>query len=214
MQSDTDQCGLDAFSTSRDILWNSDAPIFILPGNDDWLNCPTPNQAILNWGMMFDSFESQWKPDFTVERSSEKPIFFSMVQNDILYLGTQLMAGPIWDDSNEWDELLLDNLRWVVRMIQKYRDDVQSIVLMGHAALSSDHVFFTENFSRACESWQIPILYLHAGNTYRESRGEDAKSFDCKFMTEVQVEKGSRVPPLKVVISNDDPLRFRFDRRR
>lgn len=125
------------------------------------------------------------------------------------------MDGP--ESSTDWEELLLDNLRWVVRMIQQHRNSIKTIVVMGYARLTSDHTMFTEPLGRACQSWQIPMLYLHAGNSFKVERGtedDSSTSFDCEFMTEVQVESGSRVPPLKVMIANDDPERFRFDRRK
>ena len=209
------QCQQRIYSETRNILLESNTPVFIIPGDEDYYLCPNPNISQSHWLDSFASFETNWNDsNLSVTRSSQKPVYFSFIESDILFIGIQLNGGPIAVSQEEWEELITDNVKWVIRMVQKSRDDVKSVVIFGHAkATPTLHQPFIEILSAACQSWQLPILYLHTaeeGESFSVERGDEINSFDCQYMTNVQINNGSTSSPLRVSIKNKKEERFFF----
>jgi len=209
-----DGCMSQSFQRTKNILENSPLPVFIVPGENDWNKCPNPGNAMDTWLSLFQNFESKWNHGLQVERSSMKPIFFAFVQSKVLVLGIHFIGPPIINDE-EWKELVLDNVLWVVRKVQRYKDEIESIAVLGHANPNPDvHSAFTDSISKACKSWQIPMLYVHSGDTgYYEKRGAEVTNFDCEFMTDVQINIGRDAPPLRISVKNNSNNPFILDRR-
>lgn len=203
-----------AFRQASGILEASKTPVFIVPGDNDWNQCPDPVHAMDIWKFHFHTYENRWNHAFNVDRSSEKTIFFSFVESEIIFIGIHITGPPI-NDQATWDELMIDNVKWVVRKVQKHKAEIKTIVILGHARMSrAIHSIFIDNISTACGNWQIPMLYIHGdGHIYEERWGSDASIFKCEYAIEVQVDMGRRGPPLKVMVDNVNPQRFTFDRR-
>lgn len=79
-------CEYDAYKRVRDIMYdNSDIPVLILPGDNDYLDCERPRHARAVWLKHFSSFEENWDLPFRVER-----------RDDVKY--------DYWDDDGDDDD--------------------------------------------------------------------------------------------------------------
>ena len=103
------KCAKSAYSDVRDILLDySSIPVFVLPGDNDWKDCPKPYRALNTWFENFEAFEQNWSPlPFEVNRESKTYLiddddddkieryqseYFSFVHKNILFIGVHILG--------------------------------------------------------------------------------------------------------------------------
>ncbi len=61
-------CQSSRYSDVAEMLKNSPMPMFVLPGEEDWSNCPDPNAAWNSWSESFSYFDSNFNKPFPLQR--------------------------------------------------------------------------------------------------------------------------------------------------
>ena len=213
------KCNLKGYEDTRDILRDySNIPVFVLPGDNDWKDCPKPQRSLNTWFDHFEEFEQHWAPlPFTVNRerkayfkddeTNEKveyqSEYFSFVHKNVLFIGVHILGGSIFDQM-EWEARHEEMLIWTVQNIGLYTNDhLHAIVIFGHAGpvkdLKNDDYF--DPLVQLHEDYikNIPIIYIHGnGHRYRLY-----KPFDSDTMKSLQVDQGAIASPLRVTINPD-----------
>jgi hypothetical protein len=190
------------------MLSKSTAPVFIIPGDNEWNDCANPDQAWKYWDKYFMRFDRRWQHGLPVFRQLEHEENFSFVKGNVLFLGLNIVGGRV-HDAAEWKQRHADNLDWVRRNLRKYGGDVSSLVIFGHAKPNPTHNDFFEPFSKIATKFEKPILYLQGdGHRWIHDR-----PFAAKNILRLQVDQGGIAPPLQVRVTNDPANPFQFDRR-
>ncbi len=190
------------------MLAQSEAPVFIIPGDNEWNDCGDPEQAWDLWQKYFRRFDRRWSHRLPVYRQLEREENFSFVSGDVLFLGLNLVGGRV-HDPEEWQTRHAQNLEWVRRNLGVFGEDVSSLVIFGHASPNQNHQDFFEPFQEDAKAFGKPILYLHGdGHRWIHDR-----PFPAENILRVQVDQGGIAPPLKVTVTNDAEEPFQFDRR-
>ncbi|CAJ1963251.1 unnamed protein product [Cylindrotheca closterium] len=208
----TIRCSFKDYLDVRRILLESKIPVFIVPGDNEWNDCPNPIQGMSYWVEAFSSFERNWKHSLQVERHSIWPENFFFSHKSCLYFGLNLVGGAIHiSDSNktEYSTQLRMQFEWVKSKIDQHIVDVSTsstsansrIVIFGHAFPVSTHdAFFDplQQYVRETLLDQVPILYLNGDNHYYEF---EPNYRGLKSVQRLQVDWGTTNPPLKVMLS-------------
>ena len=190
------------------MLSRSAAPVFIIPGDNEWNDCTEPAQAWTYWNRHFMRFDSNWQHGFPLFRQLEHEENFSFVRNGVLFVGLNVVGGTVLD-ADEWKQRHADGINWIQRNLRKFGDDIGSMVVFGHAQLISKHDDFIAAFCATAESFGKPVLYLHGdGHKWKHDH-----PFEAKNILRVQVDQGGSAPPLKVTVTDDSSKPFQFDRR-
>jgi hypothetical protein len=190
------------------MLSQSAAPVFIVPGDNEWNDCTNPAQAWKYWRKYFTRFDRRWQHRFALFRQLEREENFSFVRGGVLFIGLNIVGGRV-HDANEWKQRHAENLEWTRRNLRKFGDAVGSVVIFGHAKPNQNHRDFFDPFSKDAQKFAKPILYLH-GDGHRWIHD---KPFAAKNILRVQVDQGGIAPPLQVSITDDPTAPFVFDRR-
>ena len=190
------------------MLSQSAAPVFIVPGDNEWNDCTNPAQAWKYWRKYFTRFDRLWQHRFALFRQLEREENFSFVRGGVLFIGLNIVGGRV-HDANEWKQRHAENLEWTRRNLRKFGDAVGSVVIFGHAKPNQNHRDFFDPFSKDAQKFAKPILYLH-GDGHRWIHD---KPFAAKNILRVQVDQGGIAPPLQVSITDDPTAPFVFDRR-
>ncbi|MDF1744016.1 MAG: hypothetical protein P1V19_09975 [Gimesia sp.] len=190
------------------MLSQSRAPVFIIPGDNEWNDCMNPDQAWQFWDQYFMRFDRRWRHTLPVFRQLEREENFSFVKGGVLFVGINLVGGKI-HDAAEWKQRHADDLDWVRRNLRRYGNEVTSLVLFGHAKPIAAHNDFFVPFSQDAINFQKPILYLHGdGHKWIYDR-----PFAAKNILRIQVDQGGIAPPLKVSVTDNKTNPFQLDRR-
>jgi len=192
------------------MLRESVAPVFIIPGDNEWNDCsdPDPDQAWIYWNRYFRRFDDHWDHSFPVFRQIEHEENFSFVRNRVLFIGLNVVGGFV-HDPEEWKQRHADGLQWIRRNLAQFGEEVGCLMLFGHATPAPKHDDFFGPLSIVAQEFNKPVLYLHGdGHNWVYDR-----PFAAKNILRVQVDQGGKAPPLKVTVTNDASEPFQFDRR-
>lgn len=186
------------------------APVFIIPGDNEWNDCTNPAEAWEFWEQYFMRFDRQWNHHLPVFRQLEREENFSFVKGNVLFVGLNIVGGRI-HDAAEWKKRHADNIEWVRRNLHQFGDKVSSMVIFGHAHPNVGHIDFFVPFVKEALKFKKPILYLH-GDGHKWTH--DRPFFPAQNVLRVQVDQGGIAAPLKVTITNHETKPFHFDRRK
>ena len=185
------------------------APVFIIPGDNEWNDCINPAQAWKYWDEYFMRFDRRWQHELPVFRQLEHEENLSFVKGNVLFVGLNIVGGRV-HDADEWKQRHADGLDWVRRNLRRSGADVSSLVIFGHAKPAANHADFFDPFNKDAEEFKKPILYIHGdGHRWIHDR-----PFAAKNILRVEVDQGGIAPPLKVTVTDDPTDPFQFDRRK
>ena len=109
--------GSDALPESRytrvaEILKGSRAPLFIIPGDNEWNDLDDPDIGWTYWERHYSAFEQHFDVPWTVERSEVRPENFVFVLDGVLFVGINLVGGTV-HDADEWRIRQEQDAAWV-----------------------------------------------------------------------------------------------------
>jgi len=199
------ECPFDEYKAIADIFQNyANMPTFVLPGDNDWTDCPNSTIAWQHWSSNFISFEQNWASDSfipsIVTRQPARPENFAFHHHRVLFMGLNLIAGTRnkTQPADVWDMRILQCEQWVVSQIDSYLATVgeapRAVIVFGHARRGKD-VFDTLEDKLA--TYGIPLVYLH-GNGHSFYVNVPVPYWPQ--FKEVQVDQGANARPIKVTV--------------
>ena len=202
-------CNEAVYNKVSGMLARSTAPVFIVPGDNEWNDCTRPAQAWEYWEKYFMRFDRRWPHRLRVFRQLEREENFSFVKGGVLFLGLNIVGGRV-HDAAEWKRRHAQNLDWARRNLRQFGDSVSSLVVFGHALPKKIHKDFFDEFVKEAEKFKKPVLYLHGdGHRWIHDR-----PFAAKNILRVQVDQGGIAPPVRITVTDHPRDPFRFDRRK
>jgi len=201
-------CEEPVYATVAGILAKSKLPMFIIPGDNEWNDCPDAEAAWKLWVKHFDQFERRWEHDFSVSRQPERSENFAFLHENVLFVGLNLVGGRV-HDADEWRRRHADNIIWLRDQLRQHGAVSTHCVVFGHALLGRSHQDFTGPFVQLAREFQKPFLYLH-GDGHQWIHDQP---WGVPNLWRVQVDRGGIAQPVIVHIRDDPEKPFHFDRR-
>ncbi|CAJ1963249.1 unnamed protein product [Cylindrotheca closterium] len=200
-------CRREEYMEIRDVLLRSHIPVFIIPGDNEWSDCPNRDEAQGFWLEAFGDLEQNWEHSFRVERNPTRPENFHFFHKRTLFFGVNLVGGDIVDRSSHSIQLR-EQFGWVKEILDQHvvNNDALSVVIFGHAFPRMVHeAFFAplRRYIRQDLKNDIPVMYLNGDYHFYEFE-EHYRGLEN--MQRLQVDFGTINPPLKVAVSvSGDP---------
>jgi len=199
----TSLCTFSVYDDAAALLKQSPLPVIVLPGDNDWNDCPMPEAAFDYWMEKLNKFESNFDTaslsNFpSVNRQVGRDENFAFLHKGVLFIGIHLVDGTVQSE-REWSLRDSENLQWVEEQLNLYElDEYRSIVMFGHAGYSSKVGDFFWPAMDDLKRVNKPVLYLHANDG--EGMIEYHPVEDFRKFTAVRMEKGSKVAPTQITI--------------
>lgn len=202
-------CGEQKYQTVANILRRSPRPLFIIPGDNEYNDCPNADQAFKFWEKHFLRFDQRWPHRFRVFRQLEREENFAFLHNHVLFIAIHIVSGRVHDPA-EWQRRHQQDMQWIEKLMQFHKDSATSAVIFAHAFPTTQfHHDCRQRISNAAKSFAKPVLYLQGdGHKWIHDR-----PFPAKNILRVQVDMGAIAPPITVRITDDAANPFFFDRR-
>jgi hypothetical protein len=208
-------CSPDYYKKVGDILRLSSVPVFIIPGDNEWNDCESPDEASITWDNEFGHFDSFWQHNFTVFRQPDREENFAFINNRTLFIGVNLVNGLV-RDPDEWTSRLTAQFDWTKNVINDNANTLLALVIFGHSVQTpKNNAFFEPLKTFLRDSWpSMPLLFLQ-GDTHRWSR--QMLWLNLKNGLRVSLTGGTSEPPVKITISpsltTPSIQTFQLDRR-
>ena len=189
------------------MLEETKIPTFVLPGKNDWANCPDPELGFERWANTFVRFahKSSASHSMEIDYQQHRMENFAFLQNGVLFMGVHVIGGrPTTYD--EFESRMKDNMSWIKAMYTLQADEIKGVMVFGNAAPG---LIQLEDFFNGMAAFFGPtgksVLYVHA-NT-----GTGGVSIHKPFgaysnMVAIQAPTGGKQPPLAITIGNGKHL--------
>ena len=198
-------CTENNYKLVADYLKKLTAPVFIIPGDNEWNDCEYPNQAWDYWNKYFSAFDQNWKMTFDVQRQNNYPVNSAFVQKNVLFIALNLVGGRIHNQI-EWDMMQNNAAEWINKNIQK--KGIMATVILIQANPDIKHKLFMDQFIPLIEDFEKPVLLIH-GDGHHWIYDE---AWQVPNLTRVQVDKGGIADPLQVTVYGSSMKKFKFER--
>jgi len=205
-------CTFSVYDDVAALLKESPVPVLVLPGDNDWNDCPMPESAFDYWFEKMNRFEENFDEETfptvpIVDRQLGREENFAFLTKGVLFIGLNLVDGKVQNE-REWSIRHQENLQWVEEQLGMYdASEYRAIVLMGHAGYTGKVGDFfwpvVEDFKRVNK----PVLYLHANDGEGMIEYNPVDTF--RKFTAVRLEKGSIVSPTQITVKTGvQPFQF------
>ena len=161
-------CDVEDYEVMQDIMLESHAPAFLVPGDNEWNDCMRGhiNKGWQNWEDHFIGFENNWDHDFSIQRQPGYNENFYFVTKRTLIFGLNIVGGRI-HNATEWKTRLRDEYFWVREVMKEnllQTNTTDGVILMAHAHPSEHHTDFFNPFRVFLRDElrnEFPVMYLH-----------------------------------------------------
>jgi hypothetical protein len=184
------------YQTVSDILKTSEIPVFVLPGDNEWLGCSDPNQGWAWWEESFLGIEENFCGIWPVDAHATRPENFSFVRDGVLFIGLNYVSGSPSSVTQTAAE-------WVNSQFAAYGSSVRAAVVLAQKEAGGN--LFDAVKARG-HAFAKPVLYLHGNGHAWEV---DPIYFGEPNMLRVQVERGKLAnPPVQVTVTSAGQFQF------
>ena len=202
-------CVETAYLMASQYLRNAPLPTFVLAGDNDWADCPDPNQALGYYHKYFDYFERQWTnatttvPRMPVEYNETYPEMWRFTYNKVLFISIQLIDSKAILGTDEWNKRMAANIQWVFTALGT--DMFSAVVIFGQASVGYETREFFEGILPAFlgERYWTPVLYLHGDGHKWDLATKIQTQLGWTSFIDVQVDQGAFADPIIVEFSVD-----------
>jgi hypothetical protein len=200
-------CDEEVYQRVSGFLKQIKVPTFIVPGDNEWNDCPDPSVAWKLWTEYFIDFDKNWSygPDIHRQQNANENI--SWITKDVLMVGINLVGGRIHDQT-EWDAMIENANEWIKSQLKWAKQNVQAAVIFAQANPKSKHQKFMQSFLAEIEKFKKPVLFVHGDG----HRWIYEKSWKLPNLTRVQVDQGRIALPLEVIVNFVTDSTFQFNR--
>ena len=198
----SETCAEFRYSRVADIMHMLTVPAYIVPGDNETIDCGNQTQGWQLWTQYFMRFEDFFCSPPPTVRQAGRQENFAFVKNGVLFVGINLVGGP----NNT--QIMLDDAAWVSQQLQANQASVRAAVIFAQAGQGSNHSTFFDSFVPSAAAFAKPILYIHGdGHTWLQ----DHPFSGAQNVLRVQVDRGY-LPPVQVTVNMDTVAPFQFNR--
>eukprot|EP00980_Cylindrotheca_fusiformis_P014293 scaffold3791_cov137-Cylindrotheca_fusiformis.AAC.20 len=197
-------CTFAEFDVVANILKASPVPVFIVPGDNEYNDCPNLAESWDDWKAVFGEFENNWNTSLNVSHDNDRTENFYFVHKRVLYIGLNIVGGKD-TDKEEWQTRLDHEWNWTQHLVETYvlpQSSVASaVVIFGHADPNHAHATFFDplrKFIKVELKNRIPFLYVNGDRHYFQF---DSDFYGQSNFHRIMVEGGSTEPPLQLSVS-------------
>jgi len=208
-------CPESRYQMVANVLKTGPVRTFMIPGDNDWNDCPSPDTAMKYWQDNFRHLDNHWKntpadADFPeVTRHPSLDPNFAFRTRHVLSVGVFMVAGRI-NNQTEWDDRQNSNIDFLQENLDQHKQDISVVVVFGHTKYRENVKLFFDRLSEVAQANQgLHFMYLHGdGHVF-----EIGYNLGANNLLRVQVDKGGIAPPLHVTIHPDGDFPYDINRQ-
>lgn len=203
------QCKAERYTEVAAILKRCPILVLVVPGEEDWANCPDQQEAWGHWVDNFLQFEKFQNHDLEIVRMDDQRENFAFLSKGVLFVGLHETNGRI-DDIDELRRRNSMNVDWVKTAYEIYGTDARALVLFanGRPAIRENDSFYIGIGDFLFDN-KIPTAYIHANHANgKELKYHPYEIDGMEHVVAIQSSLGENHEPLRINVGFDatDPF--------
>jgi hypothetical protein len=199
IKSGSETCQEVRYQDVADVLKGSAVPVFILPGDNEWVDCSNPSQGWAWWMEHLFGLEEEFCGIWPVDAQAERPENFSFVRDGVLFVGLNYVSGSP-------SSVTQYGADWINDRFATFGGSARAAVVFAQKEASGKIFDAMKARGRA---FGKPVLYMHGDGHDWEY---DTAFFGEPNMLRVQVERGTLShPPVQVTVTSAGQFQFKQD---
>jgi len=195
--SDSEACTDSRYSGMATMLKGLTVPAYIVPGDNETVDCKNPAEGLGFWLNYFNNFEQNFCGAPLSERQSGRPENWAFTMNGVHFIGINLAGSSTHQPAADW----------VKQQLQAQASQVRAAVVVAHYRPNYS-ASFGNQFRAAAAAFEKPILFLHGhGHSWVMDR-----PFPEQNVLRVQVDNGAGEPPVEITVTMNPADMFTFKR--
>ncbi len=195
----SDECREQRYQVVADSLRLLAVPAFILPGDNEWVDCSNPDQAWAWWEEHLLGIEADFCGTPAVDAQTARPENFAFVEKDVLFIGLNLATTG-------QSALVQDDADWVDEQFAAKGAQARAAVIFAHREAAGS---LLDAVSANAALFGQPVLYVHGnGHSYEEEPG----AFGQPNVLRIQVPRGTASnPPIHFSVDENGDFALESD---
>jgi hypothetical protein len=196
IQDSVNMCPASRYGDVASIFKKSPVPMMVIPGAEDWVNCPKPVISFDAWMDAFGKLEDNFS-GYKMMRYQARPENFAVMHGGVLFVGLHLVEDLKDTDAQS------DMLKFYYGMLNLNKDNFRAIVIFGNTRPTPAQNEIFKGIKSSLNSLRIPVAYVHA-NSGEGSVREYTPFEDSPNILGIEVEDGGKNPPLRITVGFGD----------
>jgi hypothetical protein len=193
--SDDEACADSRYSGMATMLKGLKVPAYIVPGDNESVDCKDPAEGFGFWLNHFNNFEQNFCGAPLTERQNGRPENWAFTLNGVHFIGINMAGSSSHQPAADW----------VKQQLQAQASQVRAAVVVAHYRPNYS-ASFGNQFRAAAAAFEKPILFLHGhGHSWIMDR-----PFPEQNVLRVQVDNGAGEPPVEITVTMDAAEMFTF----
>jgi hypothetical protein len=195
----SEPCLESTYVAVADILKQSEVPAFLVPGDNEWVDCSDPDQAWAWWEEHLLGLEQSFCGTPPLESQAARPENFAFLLDGVLFIGLNHVSGSP-------SSVTQASAAWVDDQFAAHGGSVRAAVLMAQKEPGGPLFDVVVSNGR---SFGKPVLYIHGnGHSWKFDEG----FFGEPNLLRVQVDRGTLdSPPVQVTVTASGDFAFERD---
>src|SRR5881396_2879700 len=138
--SGSESCSEFRYQRVADIMHVLTVPAYIVPGDNETINCSSPSSGWNLWVKYFMRFEDYFCGTPLTERQTGRQENFAFVKNGVLFVGINLVGG------NNDTKIMQDDATWSSQQLTGKKSSVRAAVFFAQDGTGDNHSTFFNSF--------------------------------------------------------------------
>ena len=195
-------CAEAHYSHVANVLKGGPIPTFVIPGDNDWFDCPDRKTSFSFFRQYLTHLDQDWHHTYPVVRDEHNPELLALEHDGILFLSIHLINTRINDEPEiDFQIRMTKNKIWVRQQLDHYFANtyIRGVVILGHSLRSPRtrpfFEFLAANFLKNPERLKVPVVYLHGDGHNWYLGHKFSHQLGWKYFYEVQIDQGAYADP-------------------
>eukprot|EP00531_Pseudo-nitzschia_arenysensis_P009764 CAMPEP_0116153136 /NCGR_PEP_ID=MMETSP0329-20121206/21059_1 /TAXON_ID=697910 /ORGANISM="Pseudo-nitzschia arenysensis, Strain B593" /LENGTH=723 /DNA_ID=CAMNT_0003649975 /DNA_START=58 /DNA_END=2229 /DNA_ORIENTATION=+ len=217
----TGMCPASRMPEVASLMQRSPVPVYVVPGEQDWIKCPDQMTAFARW---LDAFSTHNAFETAVgtttaasagefDRPKTTPDIFSKLHHGVLFFGLHLVSGHVTEGA-EIQSFRDEKMEIFVRgTLERLKGEYRSVVMLGNARPGPQQQRFFDSLRDDLKNARVPVAYVHSHSGFGETEhypfGQKKSKKDVlSGMVAIQAASGeANQAPLKITVGfGKDPF--------
>uniref|UniRef100_A0A7S4ABC2 Calcineurin-like phosphoesterase domain-containing protein n=1 Tax=Pseudo-nitzschia australis TaxID=44445 RepID=A0A7S4ABC2_9STRA len=157
-------CVENSFVDNVELYQQSSVPVYFVPGDNEYNDCPNPTQALGFWKQYLMDFETKYWSEPSWDILRQTPTYsenFAFLQSEVLFVGINLVGGIV-HNRQEWNARHAADIQWINTTATNFDGSYTTMVVLAHADPNIEiNEYFFRAFYSMVDSYDEQVIFVH-----------------------------------------------------